>query len=290
MPFDPNKFAAGAAAGPGPKKEEEKQEKPAGFDPNAFASPGAGGAQRPTYQPNMEDLATTGLLGAGGAAATAYGFSGPAITPSAAWRVTGDPVLRATGQTVRDYVTDPLRGVPLPSAAAAQTVKAALPEMRDALIRELNTLPKGADVEAKKFISSLNPQDLDRLHSDVQQRGLDRAIKDFKAPDYLKDDARRALSATQKAFPSGMSMLGRGLNMVGRTAARFAGPVGVGMAAYDVYQLGQFASDQFRNRQQPPSQPFNPPGLAPQPPAQQYINLDQQIREEAARRALGTRQ
>jgi hypothetical protein len=72
MPFDPNKFAAGQSSSP---RREKDDQKPAGFDPAAFAASGAGGA---VYTPpTMEDLAVTGLVGAGGAAATAYGLSGP---------------------------------------------------------------------------------------------------------------------------------------------------------------------------------------------------------------------
>jgi hypothetical protein len=53
------------------------------------------------------------------------------------------------------------------------------------------------------------------------------------------------------------------------------------MTAYDLYELGKWGYDKYQRSQQP---------AAPAPDQQmppEYFSVDRQIREEAARRALG---
>jgi hypothetical protein len=293
MPFDPNKFAAGQSAVG--QTEQDKSKKKSEFDPAAFAAGGAGGA---VYTPpTIEDLAITGTLGAGAAAATAYGFSGPAVTPRMAYQTVGEPMLRSAGQTVREYVANPLMGARdvaasqvAPGVIPGRVASSAMPDIMKQLDTVIGQVPRGTDVEADQFLRGLNPADQQRFVQSVNQDGLEKAFKNFKAPDYLDEAGQAALKKVQGSFPSGMAKLGRAAGLVGRTAARVAGPIGIAATAYDAYQIGRALSDQFRN-QQPPNQPFNPAPISqPQPIQQQYINLDQQIREEAARRALGPRQ
>ena len=285
MPFDPNAFAAGQSQ----PRREERRPRSDGFNPTEFIGDLSAGPQPTAYEPTAAGMAETAALGVGGAAATAYGLSGQAITPRMAYDTLGRPILQSAGQKFQQYVANPItagRDIAAskmaPGMVPAQVVRGAVPEIRQQLDNILGRLPKGTDVNADQFLRGLSPQDQQRFVQQVQKDGLEKAFKNFQAPAYLDDAARSGLQGVQKAFPSGMAKLGTAAGLVGRTAARFAGPVGLGMAAYDVYQLGNWAYDQYQNRQQPQ------PTAAPQPQMPpEYFDVDRQIRQEAARRALG---
>jgi hypothetical protein len=286
MAFDPAAFAANQ---PQPEREK-KAPRSTGFDPTAFIGDLSAAPQLRTYEPTAEGVAETAALGAGGAAATAYGFSGRAISPGMAYDAMGRPILQSAGQKFQQYVANPLtagRDIAAskvaPGMVPAQVVRGALPEMAQQIDNILGQLPKGTDVNADQFLRGLSPQDQQRFVQQVETDGLERAFKNFKAPAYMDEAGQTALRGVQQAFPSGMSKLGTAAGLLGRTAARFAGPVGIGMAAYDLYELGQYGYDQYQRSKQ-----AAPPPTAPVAPATGAVDFetDRRIREEAARRAL----
>lgn len=269
MAFDPNSFSQGINPEPPPR---ERRRGDSTFDPTEFIGDLSTAPAPQTYEPTAENLATTAALGAGGAAATAYGMSGPAVTPRMAYDVVGRPMLQSTGQQFQRYVADPFtagRDIAAskvaPGVIPAQIARGAAPEMGAQLRAITGQLPRGADVAADQLLRGLQPQDVNRLYADIQSKGLDRAMREFQAPQYLDDAGRAALQQVQNSFPTGMQRLGRAAGMLGRTVGRVAGPVGIGMAAYDLYQLGNWAYDKYQAAQ---------------------ADRDQKIREEAARRAL----
>lgn len=284
MPFDPNAFSANQ-----PQPEKEKRPRSTGFDPAAFIGDLSAAPQLQTYEPTATGIAETAALGAGGAAATAYGFSGRAISPGMAYDALGRPILQSAGQKFQQYVANPLtagRDIAVskvaPGMVPAQVVRGAVPEMAQQIDNILGQLPKGTDVNADQFLRGLSPEDQQRFVRQVQTDGLEKAFKNFQAPAYMDEAGRTALKGVQQAFPSGMAKLGTAAGLVGRTAARFAGPVGLGMAAYDLYELGRYGYDQYQRSQQPQ------PAAAPVAPATGAVDFetDRRIREEAARRAL----
>lgn len=265
MPFDPAAFGAGLSQ---PDRRRE-----GAFNPTEFMGDLSGTIPR-THQreATAENIAGTAATGAVGAAATAYGFSGPAVGPRQAYQAVGQPLLESAGRLGREYIANPLRGATAaaatkvaPGAIPAQVARGAMPDIRANITSMLGQLPRGTDVAADQFLRGLQPQDVQRLDQDIRTKGLDRAFREFQAPQYLDDAGRQALQQVQGSFPTGMQRLGRAANLVGRTAARFAGPVGLAATAYDVYEMGSDLYDRYQRSQQ---------------------NLDQQIREEAARRAL----
>lgn len=252
MAFDPDQFIAGSAA---PVAEEPKKEnKPvSGFDPDAFVASGESivpaTAPGESFAPSTErGVVETGMALAA-PAITAYGMSGPAISPAAVYEKGVKPFTQAGAATIGRYIESPLKagvdvsamllGSPVPPVGTLEmgkTLKNTY-EAGKTVLNNINEavsyLPKGIEVEASTFLNDLSPEDKSKLLKDINSKGLDRAIKDFKAPAYLDEYSRAALKATQEAFPSGLTKLGRAMAPVARTAARVAGPAGL---AYDIYE------------------------------------------------------
>jgi hypothetical protein len=281
MAFDPTAFANNQ---PQPEREKKPSRGAAGFNPVEFIGDLSTAAQPKPYEPTAEGLAETAAMGVGGAAATAYGFGGRALTPRMTYDALGRPILESAGRTFEQYVSEPFRaGRLVPGAIPAQVMKGAAPDIKSNLNTIIGQLPKGTDINADQFLRGLGPDDQARLLREVKEKGLETAFKTFQAPSYLDESGRAALKSVQESFPSGMTKLGRAAGLVGRTAARVAGPVGIGMTAYDLYELGKYGYDQYQRSQQPQ------PAAAPVAPAQTGaidFDTDRRIRDEAARRAL----
>jgi hypothetical protein len=227
-------------------------------------------------------------MGVVSAAATAYGLSGPVITPRMAYDSMGRPIMESAGRTFQQYVADPFRAgrdiaasKVAPGIIPAQVVRGAASDIKANIGNILGQLPRGTDINADQFLKGLQPDDQARFIKEVNEKGLEKAFKTYQPPAYLDDTGRAALKGVQESFPTGMQKLGRAAGLVGRTAARVAGPVGLAMTAYDLYELGKWGYDKYQRSQQP---------AAPAPDQQmppEYFSVDRQIREEAARRALG---
>jgi hypothetical protein len=186
---------------------------------------------------------TSALIGA--PATTAFGFSGKAINPTAVYEQGIKPFVQAGTQTLGKYVQSPIKagidvtammmGSPVPPVGAMSmydTMKKTA-EAGKTVFNNINQaisyLPKGIDVEAATFLNGLSPEDQGKLLKDINTKGLDKAFKEFKAPQYLDEAGRAALQATQSSFPSTMTKVGRAIAPLARTAARVAGPVGTAM-------------------------------------------------------------
>lgn len=302
MAFDPAAFAANQ---PQPGREK-KTPRSTGFDPAAFIGDLSAAAQPPTYEPTAAGVAETAALGVGGAAATAYGMSGDVITPRMAYDAMGRPLLQGAGEKFRQYVANPLtagRDIAaskvMPGTIPAQVAKEAAPEIRQQVGKIATTSPlTTSPVTGSRYPESVpDYRDLQRMAgpelgqkmTDAYARGGNRAVIEMMDTDpaarklMQQPGFAQAMADYKGKVPqSGMQQLGRLAGLAGRTAARFAGPVGVGMAAYDLYQLGQYGYDQYQRSQQaqPPAAP-----VAPATGAVDF-EIDRKIREEAARRAL----
>ena len=192
--------------------------------------------------------------------ASALGIAAPAVTAAGFAQPTG---LRELGQTV-GQATQPLRqavtsipatyaaspgkavvdvgaaalGLP-PPYASIQAGRGAMDVFRAAgqsmtnLNQALSSLPAGTENQAAKFVNELRPQDVQSLMAKINSEGLEKALKTAVVPNYVSDQARAGLAATQAAFPSGMQKLGQIAGPLMRGAARVAGPAGL---AYDVYE------------------------------------------------------
>jgi hypothetical protein len=299
MPFDPNAFTEDMRR----RREQQATIAPVdqtqGFAPGQYSGDTSGQPQRPVA--TAGDLATSAGMFGGSAAATAYGFGGPAITPGMAYDAVGRPMIQSGGRLLEKYNLNPIKAVAdvvaskiAPGVIPAQVVKGAAPEIAERINNIIGQLPKGTDVNADQFLRGLTNEDKLKFVQQVEKDGLEKAFKNFQAPKYLDEAGETALKGVQKAFPSGMSKLKTAAGLVGRTAARFAGPVGMAVTAYDLYDLGSEMYDRYKQ-----SQPAAPvaPGTAAAPPMPastpvaptggQAFDMDRRIREEAYRRAMG---
>jgi hypothetical protein len=98
--------------------------------------------------------------------------------------------------------------------------------------------PGTAD-EAAKWVSALKPEDSVKFYEAAQKDGLDKALKNFKAPDYLGKEATAALNATKSAVPSTINKIGQAVGPVARAVGKVAGPAGLAMNAYDAGQMAR---------------------------------------------------
>lgn len=191
-------------------------------------------------EPTSETLALVGAP-----ATTAFGFGGNVINPTAVYQQGVKPFVQAGTQTLGKYIQSPVKagidvtammlGSPVPPVGAMsmydtmrKTAEAGKTVFNN-INQALSYLPKGIDVEAATFLNGLSPEDQGRLLKDINTKGLDKAFKEFSAPEYLDKTGREALKATQSGFPSTMTKVGRAIAPVARTAARVAGPVGTAM-------------------------------------------------------------
>lgn len=317
MPFDPNAFTEDVRR----RREQQATIAPpsadqGSFNPSQYSGDTSGQPQQP--QATVGDLATSAGLFGGSAAATAYGLNmipgmkGPVATPGMVYNAVGQPILQSTGNLFREYVADPLRGARdvaaskvAPGVIPAQVVRGALPTISDELTKIVGQLPKGTDVNADQFLRGLTNEDkakfVEQFNREAAKsnpsKALETTFKSFQAPEYLDDAGKAALKSVQQGFPSGMSKLATAGKILGRTAARFAGPAGMALTAYDIYELGSEMYDRYKQNQPvapvAPTTPAAPaPQMAPVVPANtgaDTFDMDRRIREEAYRRALGQR-
>jgi len=216
--------------------------------------------------------------------------------------------VQGAGQTFQRYVADPFRAGRdiaaskiAPGVIPGQVIREAAPRVAEQVGKvtstsSLTTSPTTgsrypASVPDYRTVQRMAGPELGQKMTDAYARGGNRAVlemldKDPAAKKLMKTpEFAQAVNEYRGKVPTtGMQQLGRAAGLIGRTAARFAGPVGLGMAAYDAYQLGNWALDQYQNRQQPATAPAAPPQQQMPP---EYFDVDRQIREEAARRALG---
>lgn len=284
MPFDPNAFGAGTA--------QPDRRRP-GFDPDAFAGDLSAAAARPDTTPTAEGVAGTAALGAGSAAATAYGFSGDAISPRMVADTTVRPLISGAGRMFQQYAADPFKAgrdiaasKVMPGMIPGQVAREAAPEMRQQMGKVLSSSPlttsattgsryPGSVPDYRAIQRQVGPE-LGEAMTAAYQRGGNQDVLRL-----MESDARfqrmaqqqpgiaQAMESYRGQVPrTGMQQLGRAAGLVGRTAARFAGPVGLAMTAYDVYQLGDYLYDQYQQRQQRDQE------------------RDEAIRDQAAQRAL----
>ena len=100
--------------------------------------------------------------------------------------------------------------------------------------------PGSAD-EAVKWVNALKPEDTVKFYEAAQKDGLDKTLKNFKAPDYLSKEATTALNATKDAIPTTFSKIGRVLGPIARTLGKVAGPAGLAMNVYDAAEFAREA-------------------------------------------------
>ena len=100
--------------------------------------------------------------------------------------------------------------------------------------------PGSAD-EAVKWVNALKPEDTVKFYEAAKKDGLDKTLKNFKAPEYLSKEATTALNATKDAIPSTFSKIGRIAGPIARALGKVAGPAGLAMNAYDAAQFAREA-------------------------------------------------
>jgi hypothetical protein len=139
--------------------------------------------------------------------------------------------------------------------------------------------PGTAD-EAAKWVSALKPEDTVKFYEAAQKEGLDKALKNFKAPGYLGEEASAALNATKSAIPTTMSKIGQVVGPVARVVGKIAGPAGLAMNAYDAAQFareadlgGRLARGEGKIAQQTFNNMVNKNTSGYQPSAQEAKNL-----------------
>jgi hypothetical protein len=147
-----------------------------------------------------------------------------------------------------------------------------------------------------------------------RQQAINKAFSEFKLPAYLKDipEAQAALNEVKTALPTTLGKVGQVVGPIARTAARIAGPVGMGMNLYDAGQMaretqlgerlqqgqGKLAQQAYRNGL---GMTYQGPQLSPTE-AQNILssgsqrdikyfggedNLTKMIRQKAAEKVLG---
>jgi hypothetical protein len=99
----------------------------------------------------------------------------------------------------------------------------------------------GSVDQAVKWVNALKPEDTIKFYEAAQKDGLDKTLKNFKAPDYLSKEAATALNATKDAIPSTFSKIGRVVGPIARTLGKVAGPAGLAMNAYDAAEFAREA-------------------------------------------------
>jgi hypothetical protein len=103
----------------------------------------------------------------------------------------------------------------------------------------LSKYPPETAEKAMKWINVLTPEDADKFARLAEKDGIDKALKNFKAPEYFGEKANAALKATKDAVPSNFSKLGQALGPVARAVGKVAGPAGMAMNVYDAANMAQ---------------------------------------------------
>ena len=220
---------------------------------------------------SMEPPSLAGTLaqGAGSAAATAYGLSGDVITPKMAYDTLGRPVVQAVGETFQKYVADPFRagrdiaatkaGSPLP---AVNILREAAPGIAEQVGKVLSTAPlttsaiSGAQYPASvpdyRTVQKMAGAEIGQKMTEAYARGGNSAVLEMldtdKAAQRMMKDPKfaEAVKAYRGQVPSGMGQFGRMAGLAGRTLGRLAGPVGLGLTAYDLYNLAPKMAEMYR--------------------------------------------
>lgn len=298
MAFDPDAYIQGSQVG-NAVSTSTAETTPIDFDPDAYIT----GTQDGLADVQPVDVPAAAALGLGSAAAMAYGRSGDVITPRMAYDVMGRPVVQAVSETAEKYLRNPLRGgrpIPMPTVDVLRQAAPGMAEQvskiasSSELVRSpITGRPYPASVPDYRQVQRLVGPEVGQRMTQMSAQGgnaavLDMLQKDRAAQQALQDPrAAQALEDYRSRVPSGMGKLGRLGGLAARTAARVAGPVGLGVSAYDLYQaaptLRRLYETGVAGRGGPLGQTADelPQVQAPMPP--DYIN---DIRRRAAERAL----
>jgi hypothetical protein len=146
---------------------------------------------------------------------------------------------RSPGKAIVDIGAAHL-GLPPPYAAyeGFQGVKNVVKGVADTgknLGEAFSKLPANAETLARPFVNSLNPADVSKLGAEIERVGLNQALKNFKAPAYLGEEALTGLNALKSSIPGPMAKLGQAVMPLVRGAARVAGPAGMAYNLYEAY-------------------------------------------------------
>ena len=211
----------------------------------------------------------TAAKGVASAAATAYGLSGDVMTPRMAYDTLGRPVVQAAGETFQKYVADPFRagrdiaatkaGSPLP---AVNILREAAPGIAEQVGKVSSTAPlttsavTGAQYPASvpdyRAVQKMAGPEIGQKMTEAYARGGNSAVLEMldtdKAAQQMMRDPRfaEAVGAYRGQVPSGMGQFGRMAGLAGRTLGRVAGPVGLGLTAYDLYNLAPKMAEMYR--------------------------------------------
>lgn len=215
---------------------------------------------QPTQQPAgpVAPSATKTAVEAVAPAVTAYGYGAPTGLGKVAGAIGENvgPALEGVKNAFGTYVKNPLTaavdygamhlGMPPPYATANtgkglyNTYKGVTESLQRAG-QSLAANPEAAQT-LKPFIDHLyqtNPNAAMNLSQQMDQVGVQKALEGFKAPAGLSEEALASLNAGRgmlSAAPGMGRMVAGGLL---RGAARFAGPVGLAMTAYDAAQYAR---------------------------------------------------
>jgi hypothetical protein len=328
MAFDPAEYTG--------RREREQaqadaQAQTAGFDPAAYL-----GQASPTgLPPGAEsEFGATQVAQLAAPAATSAVIDRPLGYNMTAIREAAEPLRAVVPKTFSQYAATPtklLTDVAIPvmtggtvpplfasynALQAARELPGAVSHSADIISRYASAADKNAfkntgifPEEIKTYrdlnatIKKIDPG-FSQAMGDVLRdtRGGANKVLEFlkSAPEQIAQDPKfqQRLQAFREAMPSGLQQAGRVAAPVLRTAARVAGPVGLGMDIYDAAnyaqeaELGQrLAQGQGRSAQQAfrnmaRTQQYG--GLTPQEQAiLEQDRIDQDIRRKAASRVLG---
>lgn len=303
MAFDPKEFLREPGSAAAPDKQPEKS---AGFDIDQFLATTPDVPIPETTGPNMIE---TAVKGAAGTALTAYGYGGDYLGPRDVYRTVGQPLLEAAGSTFEKYINQPFqtgrgsRGpIGLPTVDIAREAAPAINQQVGKVVSTspLTTSPvTGASYPASvpdyRAVQKMAGPEIGEKMSAAYARGGNTAVlemldKDAAARQLMNNpDFAKAVQAYREAVPTtGMQKLGRGLGLLGRTAARVAGPVGLGMTAYDIYTAAPYAARMLQTgvagRQGQLGQTADEMPMVTGPVEPNYID---EIKRRAAEKALG---
>ena len=189
----------------------------------------------------------------------AIGAVAPAVTGAAYATETGLPQLvknvgqavgPIAGNAIKGYMSNPMNA--LADIALTHTglgplvgVNKAYETYKNAkqVVNNLNDMVSGyapGTVEqATKWVNALTPEDSAKFLETANKEGLDKTLKNFKAPSYLGEEATAALNATKNAIPSTLSKFGAVASPFLRGAGRVLGPAGMAMNVYDAGQMAR---------------------------------------------------
>ena len=309
MAFDADAFLAGESQDP--RKRAKQQES---FDIDSFIASGPNlplqTSMTELERPTAADVAQTAATAATGSGLTAYGYRGPTGYNPQAVSQALQPLREIIPNTVAQYTRGGVPGVMKAAADVAGLTTVGVPPFASLETAKRVTQVPGAVVETmgnidrmlasnqldratwQKVTDAMNPREFEAFKKSLEVKpGVMSAegIRKFQLPERLaaNPEVAAAFKNLQSQVPGGMSKLGMIMKPAAKIGARVAGPVGLAMTAYDIYNLAPTLAKMYSTGVQGPEGQLgmtsDEMGMMSMPQETDYID---EIRRRAAERAL----